>query len=157
MKNLTICLFEPEIAQNTGAIARLCACFDVRLSIIEPAAFIFDNDKRFRRAGMDYIEKVDLVLHTSFDEFRKFHVGRIVLFDVKATKRYFDLQFRESDCIMFGKESSGVPEEIFRTCDENVVIPMDKENGARSLNISMCAAIALSEAVRQFWTAGVSK
>jgi tRNA (cytidine/uridine-2'-O-)-methyltransferase len=141
-------LFEPEIAQNTGAIARLCACFGVhRLNIIEPASFVIDNNRALKRAGMDYIEKVKLIRYGSFEEFRASYAGRIVLFDVKATKKYFDIQFLESDCMMFGRESSGVTAEVFAGCDERVIIPMSPE--ARSLNMAMCAAIGLAEAARQ--------
>jgi tRNA (cytidine/uridine-2'-O-)-methyltransferase len=148
VNNLEICLFEPGIAQNTGAIARLCACFGIhRLNIIEPASFIFDNNRSIRRAGMDYIKKIKLIRHGSFEEFRRSYTGRIVLFDVKATKMYFDIQFFESDCILLGNESFGVTDEIFSSCDERVIIPISQET--RSLNVAMCAAIGLAEVARQ--------
>jgi tRNA (cytidine/uridine-2'-O-)-methyltransferase len=150
-KKLEVCLFEPEIAQNTGAIVRLCACFGIyRLSIIEPASFVFENNRLFKRAGMDYIEQVELIRHESFKEFRKSYVGRIVLFDIKADKKYFNIQFFESDCIMLGKESSGVTDEVFSGCDERVVIPINPQ--ARSMNVAMCAAIGLAEATKQITT-----
>lgn len=143
---MELCIFEPEIAQNAGTLARLCACFGVRLNIIEPASFIID-DKKFKRAGMDYIEKADIKLHSSFDEFRENYSGRIILLDVKAKKKYFDFKYESSDCIMVGKESTGVPDEVFKMCDEQILIPM-KEN-VRSINVALSAAIGLSEAMRQ--------
>lgn len=143
---MEVCFFEPEIAQNAGTIARLCACFGVNLNIIEPASFII-GDKGFRRAGMDYIEKIDIRLHDSFIDFRKSYHGRIILLDVKATRPYYDINYEASDCIMVGKESTGVPDEVYKLCDEKVLIPMVQ--GVRSLNVAISAAIGLSEAIRQ--------
>jgi tRNA (cytidine/uridine-2'-O-)-methyltransferase len=146
MKKPGICLFEPEIAQNTGAIARLCACFGVKLSIIEPASFVMD-DKRVKRVGMDYMNLADVIFHDSFHDFKKLHKGRIILLDIKATVPYYNLKYTATDCIMLGKESSGVPNDIYKLCDEKVVIPMIF--GLRSLNIAISGAIAISEALRQ--------
>ena len=143
---MELCLFEPEIAQNTGTIARLCACFDVRLNIIEPASFTF-SDKGFKRAGMDYINKLDLRRFGSFTEFRDQFDGRIILLDVKASVSYYDFKYASNDCIMLGKESTGVPDEVYDLCDEQVLIPM--KNNTRSLNVAISAAIGLSEALRQ--------
>lgn len=143
---MNICLFEPEIAQNAGAIARLCACFGAGLHIIEPASFILD-DRRFHRAGMDYIDKVDIQLHSSFAEFRQGCSGRVILFDVKAEMAYYNVNYTADDCLLFGRESCGVPDEVYDACDEKVIIPMVE--GVRSLNVAMSAAIALSEATRQ--------
>ncbi len=143
---MEICLFEPEIAQNAGTIARLCACFGVNLNIIEPASFIM-GDKGFKRAGMDYIEKADIKLHDSFSEFKKNHNGRIILLDVKAKIPYYNIKYNKTDCIMLGRESTGVPDEVYNLCDEKILIPMS--NGTRSLNVSISAAIGLSEAIRQ--------
>jgi tRNA (cytidine/uridine-2'-O-)-methyltransferase len=146
VRNLEICLFEPEIAQNTGTIARLCACFGVSLNIIEPMSF-FLEDKNFKRAGMDYIEKTNIKRHDSFKEFRNQHNGRIILLDTKATTKYYDLQYNSTDCILAGKESVGVPKEIYDLCDEKVLIPMIPE--ARSLNVAISVGVCLSEAMRQ--------
>ncbi len=143
---MEVCLFEPEIAQNAGTIARLCACFGVNLNIIEPASFVIDS-KAFKRAGMDYLDKLDINLHDSFQAFRKQYNGRLVLLDVKATLPYYDLKYKPTDCIIFGKESTGVPDDIYELCDEKVLIPMVKN--VRSLNVAISAAIGLSEAVRQ--------
>ncbi|MDR0744845.1 MAG: tRNA (cytidine(34)-2'-O)-methyltransferase [Holosporales bacterium] len=143
---MEICLFEPEIAQNAGTIARLCVCFGIDMSIIEPSSFIL-TDKNFKRAGMDYLQKTNIKLHSSFAEFKKQYQGRIILFDTKATKNYYDFQFQNTDCLIFGKESIGIPREIFKQCDEALVIPMIKD--ARSLNLAITVAIGLSEAIRQ--------
>ena len=143
---MELCMFEPEIAQNAGTLARLCACLGVGFNIIEPASFIID-DKKFKRAGMDYIEKVDIKLHNSFGDFKKFHQGRIILLDTKAKKKYYDLEYQASDCIMVGKESTGVPDAVFDMCDEQVLIPM--QENVRSINVAISAAIGISEALRQ--------
>ena len=143
---MELCLYEPEIAQNTGTIARLCACFDVTLNIIEPASFIL-SDKNFKRAGMDYINLASIRLHSSFEEFKGYHNGRIILLDTKGSKSYYDIAYEKTDCIMLGKESTGVPDDVFNACDEKVVIPM--REGVRSINVALSAAIGLSEALRQ--------
>jgi tRNA (cytidine/uridine-2'-O-)-methyltransferase len=148
VKHLQICLFEPEIAQNTGAIARLCACYEVSLNIIEPASFVIDNNKLVRRAGMDYLDHIRIIKHDSFNSFQSSYSGRIVLFDTKANQSYYDFQFSNFDCLLFGKESSGVPDYIYNLCEERVIIAMPNAE-ARSLNVAMCAAIGLSEAKRQ--------
>ncbi len=142
---MKLCLFEPEIPQNVGTIARLCACFGVELHIIEPISFLF-HDKRFKRAGMDYLSKVKIKCHDDFYKFKEWHNGRIILSDIKASTAYYNFNFQDTDCIMMGKESSGVPDNIFDLCMP-VVIPM-VEN-VRSLNVAVSAAIVLSEAIRQ--------
>ena len=143
---MEVCLFEPEIAQNAGTIARLCTCFGVPMNIIEPASFVIGSHD-FRRAGMDYIDRTKIKCHNSFQEFRQNFEGRIILLDVKATLPYFEFDYKENDCIMAGKESTGVPDDIYELCDEKVIIPM--VGGGRSLNVAISLAIGLSEALRQ--------
>ncbi|MDR0695292.1 MAG: tRNA (cytidine(34)-2'-O)-methyltransferase [Holosporales bacterium] len=143
---MQVCLFEPEIAQNAGSIARLCACYGSEFSIIEPAAFLLD-EKNFRRAGMDYVDKKSIKLHSSFADFRSAHNGRVILLDTKAEITYCKVQYEPTDCIMAGKESSGVPNEIFNACDTQVKIPM--LDGMRAINVAMSVAVCLSEAMRQ--------
>ena len=145
---MKLCLFEPEIPQNAGSMARLCACFDVELHIIEPASFLLHN-KKFIRAGMDYLTKIEIKKHCNFQEFQQNHNGRIVLLDIKATTPYYDFSFLPTDCIMVGKESTGVPDNIFCSCIP-LLIPM-KDN-VRSLNVAMSAAIVVSEAIKQLST-----
>ena len=146
MNKMEVCLFEPEIAQNAGTIARLCTCFGVPMNIIEPASFIIGS-RDFRRAGMDYIDRTKIRCHNSFKEFRQNFGGRIVLLDVKATLPYFEFNYEPNDCIMVGKESTGVPDDIYESCDEKIIIPM--KEGSRSLNVAISLAIGLSEALRQ--------
>ena len=143
---MEVCLFEPEIAQNAGTIARLCTCFGVPMNIIEPASFIIGS-RDFRRAGMDYIDRTKIRCHNSFKGFRQNFGGRIVLLDVKATLPYFEFNYEPNDCIMVGKESTGVPDDIYEFCDEKIIIPM--KEGSRSLNVAISLAIGLSEALRQ--------
>ena len=143
---MEVCLFEPEIAQNAGTIARLCTCFGLPLNIIEPMSFIFDS-REFKRAGMDYVKKTSVKFYNTFQDFRNSFTGRIILLDTKAKTPYFSLRYKPNDCIMVGKESMGVPDDIFDLCDEKVVIPM--VSSARSLNVAVSAAIGVSEALRQ--------
>ena len=143
---MEVCLFEPEIAQNAGTIARLCACFGVSLNIIEPASFIFTSSK-FKRAGMDYIDMANIKLFDNFNQFRSNFAGRVILLDVKAQVPYYNFKYNLNDCIMVGKESTGVTDEIYNSCDEKVIIPMVA--GARSLNVAISLAIGLAEALRQ--------
>jgi tRNA (cytidine/uridine-2'-O-)-methyltransferase len=146
VQTLKICLFEPEIAQNAGSIARLCACYGMELHIIEPASFVLD-EKHFKRAGMDYIDENKIMLHRTFSDFKNVCKGRIILLDVKAKTKYFELQYLNGDCIVAGKESTGIPDSIFDICDEKVLIPMLP--GMRSINIAMSVAICASEAMKQ--------
>ena len=137
--------FEPEIAQNTGTLVRLCACFNIPFGIVQPASFIL-SDKRFKRASMDYVNFAKIKLYNSFEDLKNSH-KRIVLLDVKASTNYYEFQYCENDCLMVGRESTGVPDEIYFQCDEHVVIPM--RSSARSLNVAISAAIVLSESLRQ--------
>ncbi|MBR1944631.1 MAG: tRNA methyltransferase [Alphaproteobacteria bacterium] len=135
------------IAQNAGTLARLCACFNIPMSIIEPASFII-GCKEFKRAGMDYIDKTTVKLYDSFESYKKININnRIILLDTKATDMYYDFIFNENDCIMVGSESTGVPDTIYNTCQYKLKIPMNKNT--RSLNVAISAAIVLSEALRQ--------
>ena len=144
---MELCLFEPEIAQNAGTLTRLCACFNITINIIEPASFII-GDKEFKRSGMDYIKKTQIKLYDSFVDYKLQHTNnRIILLDVKATNMYYDFRFKYNDCLVVGKESTGVPDEVYNQCDSQIKIPMHKNT--RSLNVAISAAIVLSEALRQ--------
>ncbi len=144
---MELCLFEPMIAQNAGTLARLCACFNIPISIIEPASFILGN-KGFKRAGMDYIDKTTIKLYNSFQDYRQNNTNnRIVLLDTKSDNLYYDFIFKKNDCIMVGSESTGVPDNIYNACQYKLKIPMC--NNTRSLNVAISAAIVLSEALRQ--------
>jgi len=144
-----IALFEPDIPQNTGTILRLCACLGLEAHIIEPAGFPV-SDRAFRRAGMDYLDQVDLVRHASWQAFATWRhdLGtRLVLFTTRAERSYLDHAYRSQDVLLFGRESAGVPQEVHDAADVRLVIPM--RPGLRSLNVAMACAMAAGEAVRQ--------
>ncbi|RTL55397.1 MAG: tRNA (cytidine(34)-2'-O)-methyltransferase [Bradyrhizobiaceae bacterium] len=146
---MQVALYQPDIPQNTGTILRLCACLDVAAHIIEPAGFPV-SDRHFRRAGMDYLDRVTISRHASwhrFTEWRETSGSRLVLFSTKAATPYLDFSYRDADILMFGRESAGVPDEVMAAADERVVIPVAP--GMRSLNVAVSAAMALGEALRQ--------
>ena len=143
---LKVALYEPDIPQNTAAIIRLCACFGVRLDIIEPCGFLLD-DKRFDKVVMDYKNKCILKSFRNFSDFKK-NRKRIILMTTKAKKKYFNFKFKQNDTILFGRESAGVPKFVHNSVDYKLVIPIQKNT--RSLNIVTSVAIALSEALRQY-------
>jgi tRNA (cytidine/uridine-2'-O-)-methyltransferase len=143
-----IALFEPDIAQNTGTILRLCACLGFEAHIIEPAGFPV-SDRAFRRAGMDYLDQVRLVRHASwagFDAWRRAAGARLVVLTTQADRSYLDHAYG-ADVVLFGRESAGVPPEVHAAADVRLVIPM--QPGLRSLNVAMACAMVAGEAVRQ--------
>jgi tRNA (cytidine/uridine-2'-O-)-methyltransferase len=146
---MIIALYEPDIPQNTGTILRLGACLGVAVHIVGPAAFPA-TEKAFRRAGLDYLDQVSVVNHVSFDTFedwRKQEGRRIVLLSTKASNTHIDLAYRESDVLLCGRESAGVPEDVHRAADERVRVPMRQD--LRSLNVAVSLAMVLGEALRQ--------
>jgi len=146
---MRVALYEPDIAQNTGTILRLCACLGVEAHIIEPAGFP-TSDRAFRRAGMDYLDAVALVRHRSwrdFDAWRRVGRRRLLLFTTRASQCYLDCRYRADDILLFGRESAGVPDEVHAAADARLLIPM--RAGLRSLNVALAAAMAAGEALRQ--------
>ncbi|MFM9852330.1 MAG: tRNA (cytidine(34)-2'-O)-methyltransferase [Sphingomonadaceae bacterium] len=143
---MRLALYQPEIPGNAGAILRLSACFMVAVDIIEPCGFPF-SDKRLRRAGMDYIDHVQLTRHNDWDSFARAAPGRIILLSSKASLRLPDFAFAPDDTLLLGQESAGVPPEIRAACDGAVRIPLSPH--VRSLNVAVAAGIALSEGLRQ--------
>lgn len=146
---LRLALFQPDIPQNAGAILRLSACLSVGVDVVEPCGFVWD-DRKMRRAGMDYLDRVALVRHGSwaaFDAARRAEGRRLVLLTTKGGTRLDGFSFDHRDVIMVGRESAGVPDEVAAACDAAVRIPMVE--GMRSLNVAMAAAIAVWEALRQ--------
>jgi tRNA (cytidine/uridine-2'-O-)-methyltransferase len=151
---MRIALYEPDIPQNTGTILRLAACLGIEAHIIEPAGFP-TSDRAFRRAGMDYLDQVTLRRHASWDAFAAWRIAaraRLILFTTRGSIAYLDHVFRKEDVLLFGRESSGVPEKVHLAADARLVIPM--REGMRSLNVAMAAAMAAGEAMRQ---AGIRK
>jgi len=144
---MRIALFEPEIAGNVGAILRLGACLGAAVDLIEPMGFTW-NDRRVRRAAMDYIDHVAIAHHAGFDAF-KASIGeqRLVLFTTKSSQSAYDFSFMPDDILLFGKESAGVPTAIAEICHARVRLPMRSQ--VRSMNLAMSAALALGEAMRQ--------
>jgi len=147
---MRIALFEPEIAGNVGAVMRLGACMGAGVDLIEPLGFPWD-DRRVRRAAMDYIDHVDVVRHSGFEAFREARAdSRLVLFTTKATQSSYDFEYRPDDVLLFGKESAGVTDAVRAGVDASVRLPMRPQ--VRSLNLATSAAIALTEALRQTGT-----
>ena len=144
---MRIALFEPEIAQNVGAVLRLGACLGAAVDLIEPMGFVWD-DRRVRRTAMDYIDYVEISRHAGFDEFRR-SVGdkRLLLFTTKGSQSAYEFSYRADDVLLFGKESAGVPLSVAEACDARLRIPVRAE--VRSLNLATTAALALGEALRQ--------
>src|SRR5258707_2649148 len=140
-------LYQPDIPQNAGALLRLAACLGVAVDIVEPCGFIFD-DRRLRRAGMDYLGKVDLVRHAGWDAYRAAAGGsRLVLLTTRAADSYADFVFRADDRLLLGRESAGVPDAIHESADARLKVPM--RPGLRSLNVALAGAIVLAEALRR--------
>lgn len=146
---LLLALFEPDIAQNTGAMMRTCACLGVDAAIIEPAGFRM-NDSRFKRAAMDYIDALTIESHDSWASFAAWRAAsqrRLVLLTTKGETCLWDFAFREMDTIIVGRESAGVPDAVRASADARVYIPMQPH--LRSLNVGIAATIAMTEALRQ--------
>src|SRR5256885_9658874 len=123
---MQLALYEPDIAQNTGTILRLCACLGITAHIIEPAGFPV-SDRAFRRAGMDYLDQVSLRRHaswTAFDSWRQSEKLRLLLFTTAAETSYLDFAYGPGDILMFGRESAGVPEAVHRAADARLQSPI---------------------------------
>ncbi len=146
---MRIALFEPDIPQNAGTILRLAACLGLDAHLIEPAGFP-TTDRAFRRAGMDYLDQVALTRHASwahFEVWRQAQALRLVLFTTGGDTPYLAHCFRPDDILLFGRESSGVPDAVRRAADARLVIPM--RPSLRSLNVAVACAMAVGEALRQ--------
>jgi len=143
---MRLVLYEPDIPQNAGALLRLAACLDLPVDIIEPCGFFLD-DKRLRRAGMDYLDRVAVTRHSSWPAYQAAATGRLVLLTTAAVDRYVDFQFRPEDNLMVGRESAGVPESVHAAADARLRLPMAP--GLRSINVALAAAMVLGEALRQ--------
>lgn len=151
---MRLALYQPDIPQNTGTIFRLAACFGVALDVIEPCGFAL-GEARMRRAGMDYLDRVDWTRHASWDRFRAERApGRLVLLTTKAATGLDRFAFRPDDILLLGRESAGVPDEVRAVADAELRIPMAP--GLRSLNVAVSASIALWEALRQTRFAGIA-
>ena len=146
---MRIALFEPDIPQNAGNVFRLGACLGISIDIIEPTGFVID-DKRLKRASMDYYDYLDLTKHISWKEFYNWSQKksyRLILLTTKSKKSYYKYTFKKNDILIFGRESAGVPQMVHDIVDERLTIPM--VDGPRSINLSSSVAIIAGEAIRQ--------
>jgi tRNA (cytidine/uridine-2'-O-)-methyltransferase len=146
---MRLALFQPDIPQNLGAALRLGACLDVPVEVIEPCGFPL-SDAGVRRAAMDYGALADLTRHASWADFLaapERRTGRLLLFTTRGAQPLHAFEFRDGDTLLFGRESSGAPPEVHAVADARLYIPLAP--GARSLNLTVSAAIAVSEALRQ--------
>lgn len=148
---LNIVMVEPEIPQNTGNVARLCACVGAKLFLCGRLGFSMSN-KYLKRSGLDYWDKVEIEHIISFDELTKNfpqNENSYYFFTTKAKKLYTDIKYQRGDFLVFGPETRGLSDDILKKYEKNLVtIPMRKET--RSLNLSNSIAIGAYEAVRQF-------
>lgn len=146
---LRLALYQPDIPQNAGTMLRMAACLGLAVELIEPTGFDA-SDRNFRRAGLDYLDHLDLTRHVSWGAFESWRLSqglRLVLATTRAALPYTDLGFRRDDVILVGRESAGVPDEVHRAAGACVTIPM--RAGLRSLNVAVSAAMILGEALRQ--------
>ena len=151
---LNIVLVEPEIPQNTGNIARTCACFGMRLHLIEPMGFRA-SERNLKRAGCDYWDEVEIVRWPCLDAFLEAHgADNMHLFTGHACKGYTEATYSDEDYLLFGRESTGLPQTLLAAYPESCLrIPM--KEGLRSLNLSNAVAIAAAEALRRMGFAGL--
>lgn len=143
-----IVLVEPEIAQNTGNIARTCACTDTALHLVKPLGFKID-DRNLRRAGLDYWHDLNITYYDCLSQFMEIHGKDNLLFaSTKSQKTYSDVSYPDGTYILFGPETRGLPEPLLKdNYDRCIRIPM--ANNYRSLNLSNSVAIIIYEALRQ--------
>lgn len=147
--NLNIVLFQPEIPQNTGNIGRTCVLTDCKLHLIKPLGFSLD-EKAVKRCGLDYWPLLDLEIHESYEALReKYKESTFYFCTTKATKYYHEAEFKEGDFLVFGRESSGLPDYIRQENKETLIkVPMI-DTTERSLNLSNTVAIITYEGLRQ--------
>ncbi|HVC56616.1 MAG TPA: tRNA (cytidine(34)-2'-O)-methyltransferase [Stellaceae bacterium] len=145
---MRLALFEPDIPQNTGALLRLATCFAVAVDLIEPLGFLFD-DRRLRRAGLDYAARATIRRHPSWRAFlaERDPASRLVLLTTGGSVAHHRFAFAAGDTLLLGRESAGVPDFVHHAAGARVAIPLAP--GARSLNVALAGAIALAEALRQ--------
>lgn len=143
---MRLALFEPDIPQNAGALIRLGACLGVAVDIIEPCGFLW-SDAKLRRAGMDYLDRAEIVRHALWQDFFTRLSGRLILLTTRAERSYTDFMFEKDDTLMLGRESAGVPDFVHEAAHARLRIPM--QSGLRALNVAHAGAMVLGEAMRQ--------
>jgi tRNA (cytidine/uridine-2'-O-)-methyltransferase len=144
---IEIALYQPDIAPNAATIARLCACFGLKLTIIEPAGFIW-SDSSYKRAGMDYLKEANVRRSPSWAQFQHDAQNqRLVLLSTKAQQTHLSFSFQHGDILLLGRESAGVPDDVHHSVQSRIRIPM--KPGMRSINVAMAASLVAGEALRQ--------
>ena len=150
-----VALFEPRIPQNTGTIGRSCLAFNLALDIIKPTGFSFE-DKYLKRAGLDYWSNVDLNLYESFDEYKNKYINsRFIALTKKSDNCISSIKYRNTDILLFGREDTGLPDNIINKCEIVAGIPMPGRQskltsvGVRSLNLSVACGIVSYSACLQ--------
>ena len=146
---MRVALYQPDIPGNAGAVMRTAACLGVGVDIIGPSGFAV-SDRKLRRAGMDYLDRVDLADHISWEAYQdslRDQPGRLVLLTTKAKGSYLQFTFRADDILLLGRESAGVPEEVHDAAEHAIKVPMVL--GMRSLNVAKALAMVLGEALSQ--------
>lgn len=147
---MRLALYQPDIPQNCGTLLRLAACLSVPVDLIEPFGFIWE-DKRLRRAGLDYAVLASVTRHASWETFRAARQGqRLLLLTSAGSTAYTEFTYRPDDILLLGRESAGAPESVHAAADARLAIPLSA--GFRSLNVAVAGAMVLGEALRQ--TAG---
>ncbi len=144
-----LALYQPDIPQNAGTMLRLCACLGLDAALIGPAGFPM-SDRHFRRAGMDYLDHVNIERHASWREFEHWRAAkgrRLALLSTGGDTAYTDFIFQPGDIVMVGRESAGAPQEVHASAQARLRIPV--RAGLRSLNVAVAAAMVLGEALRQ--------
>jgi len=150
MPVLNIVLVEPEIPQNTGNISRTCAATGARLHLVGPMGFTLD-DKKMKRAGLDYWHLLDVTVYEDLDEFLSRNAGPFFCFSTKAPHVHSDMVYPDGAYLVFGRETRGLPEPfILEHIDRAVRIPMLDDDAARSLNLSNSVAVGVYEVLRQW-------
>ena len=151
---MNIVLVEPQIPQNTGNIARTCACTGARLHLIEPLGFTI-TDAKLKRAGLDYWDKLDITYYKGLEDFFNRTTGNYYYFTTKAKQSYADPEYPDGCYLLFGREDQGLPENLLRQYPEYLVrLPM--QNSLRSLNLSNTVAVGVYEVLRQWSFPGLA-
>ncbi len=143
---MRLALFEPDIPQNTGTILRLASCLGIGVDIIGPCGFVW-SDRLLRRAGMDYLDRVECFHHASWIEYEASRQGRLLLLTTHGDCLYTEIRFCSDDTLLLGRETAGVPERVHASADRRLRIPM--RVGERALNVAVTAAMVVGEALRQ--------
>ena len=152
----SVILYEPEIPPNTGNIIRLCANTGASLHLIEPLGFELD-EKRLRRAGLDYREFVSVQTHASLEACLAALAGpRVFALSTKNSRRYDEAEYRKGDALLFGPETRGLPKDVLEALPPEQRLRLPMQEGNRSLNLSNSAAVVVYEAWRQLGFAGGS-